>query len=114
MGTNTKRGCELCCGIGTDALGSVWVWFASVSGCVLAARKFTFCSVPAGVLAGFGKSSLVPTSQAALICDCPLVPRGKLLHRNSQFPSQEHKRFADAYLVNFLLVPSFPEQMQRP
>lgn len=43
----------------------------SVSGCVLAAGKYNFYPVAAGVLAGFTKSSLVLGFWAALSCVCP-------------------------------------------
>lgn len=49
--------------------------------------EYSLFAVAAGVLAGFSKSSLVLAFQAALTSGCALVPRGKLLRGNGQFPS---------------------------
>lgn len=64
-----QRGREPSCGFWCVRQCMAMVY--SVSDCVLAAGKYNFYPVAAGVLAGFTKSSLVLGFWAALSCVCP-------------------------------------------
>lgn len=88
---------ELSGGIGTDAPGSAGVWFASVSGCVLTARKFTFLLCYCWCTGWFQKVQLHPS-----FCRLPrsaAVPRCRGENSSIDMASSHHKSTSGFLMV---------------